>query len=632
MDAVDSVVYTIEVTHNLASDTDAFDITFSDTIPVGLTVTGFSVVHSTGGDISGLFELAGSTIQTVAGSSFDMALGESVTVTVNADTNPAIAVGGSVTNTAAVAWTSINGADANERNGAGGVNDYTASGSVDLALSPPSLAKNLVGTSIDTTNNASNQAVIGETVQYALTLFVPEGTLVSASIRDTLDAGLEFVSVDSLVALSGGGATTDVTTDVGAGDFSDPGSFTPSISGNTLTFQLGTIANLAAGDGVTESLTLTYTVRVRNTAGNQTETNTLLNNSAVAIWEYGGLPNTTSPAAAPEVEVIEPLLQVAKTIDDDTPRLGQTVHYAIELRHTMASDADAQDVRFTDTLPAAMALDVGSLMITGATPDADNSIGNTVDLIFNSVPLGTIITVEYSATVSIDEADIGVPLNNTAVADWTSLPGNDANERDSRDGVGGAVNDYEASSVETAFLAQPVLNVAKQHVSTTANATNPDNFDLTIRLVVKNDGSLDLTNLSLVEDLAAHFGTIFVGITPPATVDTSGLIAGGVAPNLNPAFDANLGGSGETNLFDGSSGLLEPGESIAITFVVTLDPDATGATSPLENQVQATANFSDDGSTQSISDLSDDGTDPSSTNPGARRYRRHGRSQPAADS
>ncbi len=198
--------------------------------------------------------------------------------------------------------------------GAGGVNDYTASGAVDLALSPPSLSKNLVGTSINTTNNASNQAVIGETVQYALTLFVPEGTLVSASIRDTLDAGLEFVSVDSLVALSGGAATTDVTTDVGVGDFSDTASFAPGISGNTLTFQLGTIANLASGDGVTESLTLTYTARVRNTAGNQTETNTRLNNSAVVAWEYGGLPNTSATATAPEVEVIEPDLNVAKAV------------------------------------------------------------------------------------------------------------------------------------------------------------------------------------------------------------------------------------------------------------------------------------------------------------------------------
>ena len=451
VDAVDSVVYTIDVTHNLASDTDAFDITFSDTIPAGLTVTGFSVVHSASGDISGLFELVGNTIQTVAGSSFDLLLGESAAVTVNADTNPAIVVGGSVTNTAAVAWSSINGADANERHGAGGVNDYTASGSVDLALSPPSLAKNLVGTSIDTTNNASNQAVIGETIQYALTLFVPEGTLVSASIQDTLDAGLEFVSVNSLVTLSGGAATTDVTTDVGMGDFSDPASFTPSISGNALTFQLGTIDNAAAGDGVTESLTLTYTVRVRNTAGNQTETNTLLNNSAVATWEYGGLPNLTMAAAAPEVEVLEPLLQIAKTIDDDTPRLGQTVHYVVELRHTLASDADAQDVHFADMLPAAMTLDAGSLMITGATPDVDNSVGNTVDLIFNAVPLGTIITVEYSATVSTDPSDIGVSLNNTAVADWTSLPGNDANERDNRDGEGGAVNDYEASSARNCF-------------------------------------------------------------------------------------------------------------------------------------------------------------------------------------
>ncbi len=616
VDAADSVTYTIDLAHNMASDTDAFDVTFSDTIPTGLSVSGFTVVHSDDGDITSLFELVGNTIQTTSGSSFDILLGESVSVTVNADTLPAISVGGSVRNTAHIAWTSIYGTDANERSGSGGINNYTDSGFVDLVLIPPSISKDLVGSSIDTTNNASNQAVIGETIQYLVSIIIPEGTLASASLRDTLDSGLEFVSLDSLEVLSGGAATTAVTTDVGAGDFSDLGSFAPSLSGNTLTVALGTIANAAAGDGVTETLTLTYTVRVGNVATNQTQTNTRLDNSALVAWEYGGLPSMSLPTSAPQVEVIEPLLQATKTIDDDTPRLGQTVRYSIDLRHTAASDADAQDVHFTDTLPAEMTLDLGSLVVTGATADTDNSVGNTIDLIFDSVPLGTVITVEYSATVSSDETHIGVSLDNTAVSDWTSLPGSDANERNNRDGEGGAIDDYETSSSETAFVAQPVLNVAKQHVGTSPNATNPDNFDLTIRLVAKNDGSLDLTNLSLIEDLATHFGATFVGLTPPTTVDISGLTGSGVAPNLNGAFDANLGGSGETNLFDGSSGLLQPGESIAVTFVVTLDPDAVGAVTPLANQVLGTANFNDDGSTQSISDLSDDGTDPSSTNPG----------------
>jgi fimbrial isopeptide formation D2 family protein/uncharacterized repeat protein (TIGR01451 family) len=307
-----------------------------------------------------------------------MLVGETVTVTVSANTNSSIVAGGTLTNIASIEWTSLDGTDANERDGAGGVDDYANSGSADLDIDDPTITKNLINTSIVDTNNANDDAVIGETIQYEVTMSVPEGVLESAEIIDTLDSGLEFVSLDAIIPLSGGGATTAITTTVGTGDFTDLASFAPSVAGDDHTF--GTITNSASGDGVAESLTLRYTVRVDNVAGNTTEADTMLNNSAVLQWEFDSTTESTAAANAAEVEVIEPLLQLSKVVDDDTPRIGQVVNYTLQLQHTGDSDADAQDVNFVDTLPAGMTLNLASINVTGATVDADSSTGNTIDL------------------------------------------------------------------------------------------------------------------------------------------------------------------------------------------------------------------------------------------------------------
>ena len=616
VDAGDSVTYTITVSHNADSDTSAYDVVFSDPIPTDLTISSFTAIHSTDGDITAIFQQSGNTIETIPGSSFDLDPTETVIVTVDATTNPGLVIGGPLTNTASIEWTSIDGTDSNERDGSGGVDDYADSGSTNLQITPPGVSKSLVSTSINDANNDDTEVTIGETIQYEVAFTVPEGTLENAHLFDTLDPGLSFVSLDSLIVESGGGPTSGVTTDVGAGDFSDLASFAPTVMGTTLDFDFGTIANSTSGDGQAETITLRYTVRVANLASSQTESDTMLGNEARLEWDFGGMTTSSTSASAPDVEVIEPVLDVTKTIDDDTPRLGQVVNYSVQVVHALASDADAHDVIFSDSLPSGMTLSLGSIMVAGATLNANTSAGNNVNLSFDEIPLGSSATITYSATISSNPADIGALLNNTAAIDWTSLPGSDANERDGSDGFGGALNDYAVTSLESATITQPILNAAKEYVSLTPNATTPDNFDLAVRAVVQNDGNVDFTNISLVEDLASHFGGIFVGVTPPSTVDVTGLTNGGTAPNLNAMWDGNLSSGGQTDLFDAASGLLRPGESIAVEFIVEIDPDAVTFATPLENQIEASAEFMDDGMTNSIMDLSDDGDDPSSTNPG----------------
>ena len=68
-----------------------------------------------------------------------------------------------------------------------------------------------------------------------------------------------------------------------------------------------------------------------------------------------------------------------------------------------------------------------------------------------------------------------------------------------------------------------------------------------------------------------------------------------------------------TGIFDGASGTLVPGDFLEVEFSIEVDPNAAGPGGSLQNQVEATAN---DPFGTPISDLSDDGTDPNTTNPG----------------
>jgi hypothetical protein len=86
-----------------------------------------------------------------------------------------------------------------------------------------------------------------------------------------------------------------------------------------------------------------------------------------------------------------------------------------------------------------------------------------------------------------------------------------------------------------------------------------------------------------------------------------------VAPYVNPAW------SGDTsqNLLDpaGPSVVLQPNESFTLTFTVTIDPDADGASSPVHSQAVVTATDHSTPTPVITSDLSDAGGDPESTNP-----------------
>ena len=137
-----------------------------------------------------------------------------------------------------------------------------------------------------------------------------------------------------------------------------------------------------------------------------------------------------------------------------------------------------------------------------------------------------------------------------------------------------------------------------------ASSGFPGNLDVPYQFVITNTGTQPLSNLTLIEDLAAHFGGGFVSIVGAPTISASGA---GVAPNLNPSYD---GGLTNTNVFDATSGLIPVGETVTVDMLVEIDPDNPTAITVGGTFVNQAAAGGTDPNLVNVTDLSDDPNDP----------------------
>ena len=123
----------------------------------------------------------------------------------------------------------------------------------------------------------------------------------------------------------------------------------------------------------------------------------------------------------------------------------------------------------------------------------------------------------------------------------------------------------------------PDLGLAKTASVGVPNAINPENFDVTFTFVIENNGTVDMTNLSLTDDIAAEFGNAFVGVVPGSLT-----VSGGAT--ILPGANAGWEGDTTQDLIDGT-GQLNIGESFEVSFTVEIDPDGIDSVSQaLENQ------------------------------------------------
>lgn len=161
------------------------------------------------------------------------------------------------------------------------------------------------------------------------------------------------------------------------------------------------------------------------------------------------------------------------------------------------------------------------------------------------------------------------------------------------------------------------LGIAKAIVGE-PHLTELGNYIVTYRIVVENTGTVNLANLSLLEDLTTQLGSAFV--------NSGNLILATAPSNLASSISVNSAGwngSSQIEMMDvAANNLLVTGDSFAIQFDVEVNPRQVSGS--VGNQVEGSGAGVDangdpllDGNGDPVvgSDLSDSGKDPGSSNP-----------------
>jgi LPXTG-site transpeptidase (sortase) family protein len=460
VDAGDVITYTATITNDGSAPTNstatAFEIEFTDTPPAAyLTLDLGSVAYSTSGGVTGVVDASsGGTVRFAIGS---MPVGSQVIITYEVAVGTGVNPGQAIDNAAEVIWTSLpglngtgdatpgsSGAGNGERDGSNGPtgnpNDYDRTDVATLNVTDPLFSKSVEATSA--VHTLGNNLAIGEVVTFGLLVTLPEGNTPALQVVDEIPAGLSYIPGSMQVVTTAGspagcsslGADFSGTLPVPTLTITPPGGG----SGADLTFDFGSIDVFDDNDSGNNAFLICFQAVLLNEIGNQASPPPLTNTGSLFI----GLDTFTDSVDLP---IVEPTLQIAKSVDDPNPAPGQVVTFTVVVDHASASGATAFDVEISDTLPADLTLDLASVSYVasgGLTGVYNGSIGNLMFFSVDAFPQGESLTITYQATV---DASFGTIINNTANATWSSLPGLDANERTGADGPGG-LNDYAAAS------------------------------------------------------------------------------------------------------------------------------------------------------------------------------------------
>jgi len=590
----DSITYQFDISHTANSNATAYDVGFTDPLPSGLTALSIdSAVDGNNNPVAG-FSLNGNSLEHAG---FDLPHGETVTVVLSGTVTGAVDAGDTIDNTAAISWSSLD--TENPADGADSFNplaETQQSVSASDSFSIADLHKSIVSTSIDSTSNSNEQVVVGEYITYQLVVDVPQGVTALAEIHDTLDQGLAF---DSLIGVTAD--SNDVTTDIGAGDFSD---IVSPVHGTTglISFPLGTINNSDFDNTSVETLTLTYRVYVANESAVQP--GVLLGNNATLRWDIDkdGQPDNVTSAAASPVTVLQPVISVSKSSDDSVPHLGQTLTYTVTVTNEpVVNGADARDVSVVDVLPAGAVLDTTSIKVDGASVAADANVtdlssGNTLALAFDNVSYGSEVIISYQAILTEDTDDYGSAVDNTVSVEWSSLSGADSSdgfddsERNSADGL-------VTSAGNTITLTAPDYQLKK---SSSANGAVNAGDSLTYTLQVTNIGTHEGTGVLISDQFPVEALGEPVSISADGSFDPNTGMVSWLIPSLainesvtltvdamveNPQA-ADIDGSADTNNdeFANAASVTDDGQNGG-------DPDLSNNSDSVTDQIIAAPDY-----------------------------------------
>ena len=536
--------------------TTAFESRLTDTLDANLVLNVASVSVSLGGGASGATNAsAGNTIDVTVAT---VPAGGSVQVDFTAAVINNVLVGTIIPNNAALSYTSLPGPNGTLGNSTGSdtpgatgtatgerggtipivpPNDYSDTASVNIDLTDPAISKSIAATSVASTTSSEHNIllpdlVVGEVVTFQIVVTLPEGRAVPLVVTDNLPivpaGALEIVG--SQVVTIGANVATALLAPGDPGVASDSNA---DLINDRVTFDFGSAVN--APDGVSnaaDQIVLQVVARLANVGGNQDGV-THTNRATLTT-------NAGTPSATALVEVVEPLLTITKTANDDTPALGQTITYTLTVSHAPASTADAQEVIVTDVIPADLTYVAGTATAPAGWTAVDSGAPT---LVFSGslTQAGDSVSFTHQATLGI--VAVGQTRTNTANGTWTSIPGASGDERT---GTGVGPNDYATSASEIVTASEIDLTLTKTDGGLSATPGQTYAYTLTIR----NIGNINATAVTVTD--TAPLYTTFNPI--------------GSSPGWSCLPDNSAGSTCTISV-----GNLAAGGSVVLTFRVTVD-------------------------------------------------------------
>lgn len=423
------------------------------------------------------------------------------------------------------------------------------------------------------TKTASKTALNrGEVVTYTITVQNKGAKPVTnVNVRDVLPAGLELIPAQGNFNVSNGAITKWW------------GVFAANTT-ETITFQ----ARAVKKGAIVNTAEITY--------ADQQDPVLTNNKSSVTIAD--------TSAARPGMIGLAKVVASQKSLTDSTFQVEYT------FRLTNYGDSDLTKVQVTDDLKSVFGTHTIQ-EIAVATTDADN-----FKLVFNPAFLtgnpkifdgnGTLkasATTYFfvSAKVKLDPSNTNRTFSNTAMAsakvgetitEDASVNGSDADP----DGDGNPNNNASAS-VFTLVNKQAPVNPIGVALAAVSSVKQPDNsYNVTFKVMVKNFGEKELTNVSLSDSLVKAFPA-------PARVT----VVSGPTTRANSNLLANTGYNGSTN-----TNLLLPDSKLAVgemdSVLITVNIMPNGSNGPFYSSVLATGLIAS--TSVRVSDQSNNGVDP----------------------
>ncbi|MEM7488149.1 MAG: isopeptide-forming domain-containing fimbrial protein, partial [Pseudomonadota bacterium] len=551
-DPGDTITYTATIANTGSGP--AHDVQVTDALgdPALSLVSGTVDIAVDGAAVSPPVTASGSGFQFVLPT---LAPGEVLTVTYDVLVDAGATSLASLPNTVGVVFDTVPDGDPNSPTGRSESVDDTFN-----VFTGPTLDKAVSGTSNPDTGDGAFTALadllVGETVDFDLTITLPETAFDSLVLVDNLPPGLELVSATPL-------ATGANVTATGTSNAPVP---TVSSAGPQTTFTFGPVTN--AADGVADAddiITLRVTARVVDIAG--VDAGDVLTNEAVLTATPAGGPALDPQSADASVEVVEPVLTIDKTgpVGADP---GDTIDYAIALENT--GSGPAYDVLIADALAdPALSLVSGTVQVQiGATVQAVTvtETGAGFELTLPALQPGETATVTYQAVLDA-AADPLLAYDNTATAQFDTVPGTDPAVPGR---AGGPISDTQTLS------AGPTLTkatIATDNAGTGTAAGDAAAPDLAIGEAVTYELVLTLPELAM--------GSVVLTDTLPAGLTLQSATVTAIGADLSGASGVTDTGSGQTVTFDfgavtnAGDGTIDADDRIVVQVVATVD-DAGG--------------------------------------------------------